>query len=556
MKKLELTESIINLLNESSKLSNIQGLEHYSENEIKQMAKDYIKEAMLHADYSNEELENFKIIDMNIYGSRNRGTAKSDSDLDIVFEYEGDFREDDLFNLLNDEEEPLMFEDIVVDFNPICAEKSGDMDSFMAISKQYDDEILNKKKTESVKSDEDLIKELQDEIARIDDKIESIKHLQLSYRGERENYIYELQDDIEDLEKEKQDCLDEVSNLKNFNKKTEGVQSDKDKSIKLNTFGIAEDMHNRTHKDKWHTLSDDEKADYYNKNYKGIKRQSSELYNDNKIKNLKVYKGKDYQRNAEYYDYYYVKIDNKDYPLALGGWNDIHNIKVDSNNIVNINDKKYKLDWSNVDKLNESKKVEGVQSDRQANSIKWLKDSGYEEYKTGDNYTALINKTKYDGQVVGAMFYGKSYKPAWHYRFKNIDELDKYIDEYLKKKAGQEEVKQQWKDKRKLTRDHDIKVGDIFYTSWGYDQTNIDFYEVVAVRGSRIDLRELKQTTVDHDGNYDSVVPVTGDNRFKDDEIHTVSARADGTVTSLSSFEYPSKWDGRPKDQTDAYSGH
>ncbi len=28
-----------------------------------------------------------------------------------------------------------------------------------------------------------------------------------------------------------------------------------------------------------------------------------------------------------------------------------------------------------------------------------------------------------------------------------------------------------------------IHVGDIFYTSWGYDQTNIDFYQVVALRG-------------------------------------------------------------------------
>mgnify|MGYP002857244916 CR=1 FL=1 len=40
----------------------------------------------------------------------------------------------------------------------------------------------------------------------------------------------------------------------------------------------------------------------------------------------------------------------------------------------------------------------------------------------------------------------------------------------------------------------DIKVGDIFYTSWGYDQTNTEFYEVVNVRGSRIDLKEIGYT--------------------------------------------------------------
>jgi hypothetical protein len=30
------------------------------------------------------------------------------------------------------------------------------------------------------------------------------------------------------------------------------------------------------------------------------------------------------------------------------------------------------------------------------------------------------------------------------------------------------------------------KVGDLFYSSWGYDQTNIDFYQVTAVTGKSI----------------------------------------------------------------------
>lgn len=48
----------------------------------------------------------------------------------------------------------------------------------------------------------------------------------------------------------------------------------KSKKEEANIFGIAEDMYNRTHKDKWHTLSDDEKAEYYNKNYRRIKKQA------------------------------------------------------------------------------------------------------------------------------------------------------------------------------------------------------------------------------------------------------------------------------------------
>ena len=87
-----------------------------------------------------------------------------------------------------------------------------------------------------------------------------------------------------------------------------------------------------------------------------------------------------------------------------------------------------------------------------------------------------------------------------------------------------------------------------------YDQTNIDFYEVVAVRGVRIDLKELSQRYVGHEGQDDMVEPIAG--QYANDKIYTVSARADGTLTALSSFEYLSKWDGSPKYQTDAYSGH
>ena len=29
-----------------------------------------------------------------------------------------------------------------------------------------------------------------------------------------------------------------------------------------------------------------------------------------------------------------------------------------------------------------------------------------------------------------------------------------------------------------------VQVGDVFYDSWGYEQTNIDFYQVIALRGA------------------------------------------------------------------------
>ena len=47
-------------------------------------------------------------------------------DLDVLIEYNNsELREDNLFNLLNDIEEPLIINDVRVDFNPINIERSG-----------------------------------------------------------------------------------------------------------------------------------------------------------------------------------------------------------------------------------------------------------------------------------------------------------------------------------------------------------------------------------------------------------------------------------------------
>jgi predicted nucleotidyltransferase len=58
-----------------------------------------------------------EIIDIELYGSRTKEAAREDSDLDILLEYKGNIREDDLFNILN--EDPLYIDDIKVDINPI-----------------------------------------------------------------------------------------------------------------------------------------------------------------------------------------------------------------------------------------------------------------------------------------------------------------------------------------------------------------------------------------------------------------------------------------------------
>ena len=113
----------------------IQGLDGYTEGEVLSAVREDIERKLEEAG-----MEDVAIKGMALHGSRLRGDARKDSDLDVVVEYAGDISEDGLFNVLN--EEPLELEGIRVDINPITRGKSGMLEQYMERSRRYDAERL------------------------------------------------------------------------------------------------------------------------------------------------------------------------------------------------------------------------------------------------------------------------------------------------------------------------------------------------------------------------------------------------------------------------------
>ena len=87
----------------------IQGFEDYSTEQIEGIVLEHIS-----------GLFNDSGIDVEIYGSKTRGEAKADSDLDVKVRFKGAEKDYALFNILNDDDSALYIDGIRVDINP-CA---------------------------------------------------------------------------------------------------------------------------------------------------------------------------------------------------------------------------------------------------------------------------------------------------------------------------------------------------------------------------------------------------------------------------------------------------
>lgn len=86
-----------------------------------------------------------------ITGSRSRGLENADSDIDVVIEIDSDLKEDALFNIIHDEE--LTLEGYMIDINPIKADETGALETYLPTAEAYLAEKAQHMKEPEHKSD-------------------------------------------------------------------------------------------------------------------------------------------------------------------------------------------------------------------------------------------------------------------------------------------------------------------------------------------------------------------------------------------------------------------
>lgn len=137
-----------------------------------------------------------------------------------------------------------------------------------------------------------------------------------------------------------------------------------------------------------------------------------------------------------------------------------------------------------------------------------------------------------------------------YYRFESLESAIAYKDELIKRQNAWDQAKidrKARKQERLTTFMSALKIGDIFDSSWGYDQTNIDFYMLVGLKGKKatfvqIGSKQAKESN--HWGvsyvvaNPDSIVGEPFTKIINDETIN------------LTSYSHMRKWDGHIMTET------
>tara|TARA_R110001632_G_scaffold77851_1_gene175157 strand:+ start:769 stop:1320 length:552 start_codon:yes stop_codon:yes gene_type:complete len=151
-------------------------------------------------------------------------------------------------------------------------------------------------------------------------------------------------------------------------------------------------------------------------------------------------------------------------------------------------------------------------------------------------------------------FAGKALNPTHYYAFKSEERREAYIEEFFKDLAERAESKAERKAAAKAIKEkaaNEMKVGDIYCSSWGYDQTNVDFYKIVEVKKSSAVIVRVGSKTVLDNGSYTEVVPAP------EHEIGEPMLKRMGQYGfSMSSFDTACKWNGKPTYKTGWGYGH
>lgn len=167
--------------------------------------------------------------------------------------------------------------------------------------------------------------------------------------------------------------------------------------------------------------------------------------------------------------------------------------------------------------------------------------------KVSDKASSAVVYLRADerGRLCAVGFQGKAVKPGFNCWFRTAADREAYVRRFFERVQQTENYAAERKAERaaKLAKPHKLQLGHILKCSWGYDQTNVDFYQVTGLRGARtVELRKIGAVSNEDLSMQGTCTPradaFTG-------EAFTRRVDEDNGV-KLNSYSWARLWDGRP----------
>lgn len=160
-----------------------------------------------------------------------------------------------------------------------------------------------------------------------------------------------------------------------------------------------------------------------------------------------------------------------------------------------------------------------------------------------------VDAVAYTYESAGALYAlgysGRRSTAAFHHRYGSEQHRADAIARFFQGVEAHARYKQEHKQRQQAMKAEflaKIEVGSLFATCWGYDQTNVEWYEITSVKGSTVRLRQIAAQVSETGYMSGSTKPVKG--AFIGEELKRVvrgtGIRIDDVVTA-----YPSDGSSR-----------
>lgn len=138
-------------------------------------------------------------------------------------------------------------------------------------------------------------------------------------------------------------------------------------------------------------------------------------------------------------------------------------------------------------------------------------------------------------------FRGKSSKAVVRLSFKTKEKFENYLASF--KAEAQRKIDKEAKRAadQKADNEAQIKPESIYVSSWGYEQTNVSFYQIIAVKGNKVTFRKIAQERK-YD-NQDSGKVVAIKDKFIDESFNLRIGKYGFRLDAVQNLRF---WDGSP----------